>query len=102
MTNPTLNPDEITRALTQVTDAKNGLNGEAKLATEKQNAKDAVSGMTHLNDAQKQALKGQIDQSPEIATVNQVKQTATSLDHAMDQLSQAINDKAQTLATVIT
>lgn len=31
---------------------KNGLNGEAKLATEKQNAKDAVSGMTHLNDAQ--------------------------------------------------
>ncbi|HGZ4846946.1 TPA: DUF1542 domain-containing protein, partial [Staphylococcus aureus] len=97
-TNPTLNPDEITRALTQVTDAKNGLNGEAKLATEKQNAKDAVSGMTHLNDAQKQALKGQIDQSPEIATVNQVKQTATSLDQAMDQLSQAINDKAQTLA----
>ncbi len=97
-TNPTLNPDEITRALTQVTDAKNGLNGEAKLATEKQNAKDAVSGMTHLNDAQKQALKGQIDQSPEIATVNQVKQTATSLDQAMNQLSQAINDKAQTLA----
>ncbi|MGT0202101.1 GA module-containing protein [Staphylococcus aureus] len=35
--------------------------------------------MTHLNDAQKQALKGQIDQSPKIATVNQVKQTATSL-----------------------
>ncbi len=55
--NPTLNPDEITRALTQVTDAKNRLNGEAKLATEKQNAKDAVSGMTHLNDAQKQAFK---------------------------------------------
>ncbi len=51
-TNPTLNPDDITRALTQVTDAKNSLNGEAKLATEKQNAKDAVSGMTHLNDAQ--------------------------------------------------
>ncbi len=97
-TNPTLNPDDITRALTQVTDAKNSLNGEAKLATEKQNAKDAVNAMTHLNDAQKQALKGQIDQSPEIATVNQVKQTATSLDHAMDQLSQAINDKAQTLA----
>ncbi|MBR8966000.1 DUF1542 domain-containing protein, partial [Staphylococcus aureus] len=97
-TNPMLNPDDITRALTQVTDAKNGLNGEAKLATEKQNAKDAVNAMTHLNDAQKQALKGQIDQSPEIAIVNQVKQTATSLDHAMDQLSQAINDKAQTLA----
>lgn len=51
-TNPTLNPDDITRALTQVTDAKNGLNGEAKLATEKQNAKDAVNAMTHLNDAQ--------------------------------------------------
>lgn len=96
-TNPTLNPDEITRALTQVTDAKNGLNGEAKLATEKQNAKDAVNAMTHLNDAQKQALKGQIDQSPEIATVTQVKQTATSLDQAMNQLSQAINDKTQTL-----
>ncbi|HHW8598557.1 TPA: hyperosmolarity resistance protein Ebh, partial [Staphylococcus aureus] len=97
MQNPTLNPDEITRALTQVTDAKNSLNGEAKLATEKQNAKDAVNAMTHLNDAQKQALKGQIDQSPEIATVTQVKQTATSLDQAMNQLSQAINDKTQTL-----
>lgn len=96
-TNPTLNPDDITRALTQVTDAKNGLNGEAKLATEKQNAKDAVNAMTHLNDAQKQALNGQIDQSPEIATVTQVKQTATSLDQAMNQLSQAINDKTQTL-----
>ncbi|HBI0740083.1 TPA: hyperosmolarity resistance protein Ebh [Staphylococcus aureus] len=96
-TNPTLNPDDITRALTQVTDAKNGLNGEAKLATEKQNAKDAVNAMTHLNDAQKQALKGQIDQSPEIARVTQVKQTATSLDQAMNQLSQAINDKTQTL-----
>ncbi len=96
-TNPTLNPDDITRALTQVTDAKNGLNGEAKLATEKQNAKDAVNAMTHLNDAQKQALKGQIDQSAEIATVTQVKQTATSLDQAMNQLSQAINDKTQTL-----
>ncbi|HDE6158823.1 TPA: GA module-containing protein, partial [Staphylococcus aureus] len=97
-TNPTLNPDDITRVLTQVTDAKNGLNGEAKLATEKQNAKDAVNAMTHLNDAQKQALNGQIDQSPEIATVTQVKQTATSLDQAMNQLSQAINDKTQTLA----
>ncbi|WP_256961710.1 DUF1542 domain-containing protein, partial [Staphylococcus argenteus] len=97
-TNPTLNPDDITRALSQVTDAKNGLNGEAKLATEKQNAKDAVNAMTHLNDAQKQALNGQIDQSPEIATVTQVKQTATSLDQAMNQLSQAINDKTQTLA----
>ncbi|HHX0113411.1 TPA: DUF1542 domain-containing protein, partial [Staphylococcus aureus] len=96
-TNPTLNPDDITRALTQVTDAKNGLNGEAKLATEKQNAKDAVNAMTHLNDTQKQALKGQIDQSPEIARVTQVKQTATSLDQAMNQLSQAINDKTQTL-----
>ncbi len=31
--------------------------GEAKWQQLKQNAKDAVSGMTHLNDAQKQALK---------------------------------------------
>ena len=46
----------------------------------------------------KTSIKGQIDQSPEIATVNQVKQTATSLDQAMDQLSQAINDKDQILA----
>ena len=30
--------------------------------------------------------------------MNQVKQTATSLDQAMDQLSQAINDKDQILA----
>ncbi len=96
--NANVDPQQVAQALQQVTDAKNGLNGEAKLATEKQNAKDAVNAMTHLNDAQKQALNGQIDQSPEIATVTQVKQTATSLDQAMNQLSQAINDKTQTLA----
>ncbi len=33
-TNPTLTQIKRTRALTQVTDAKNGLNGEAKSATE--------------------------------------------------------------------
>ncbi|EZX76656.1 extracellular matrix-binding protein ebh, partial [Staphylococcus aureus DICM09/00997-9HST2] len=95
---PVLTPDAVTQAVTTMNQAKDALNGEAKLATEKQNAKDAVNAMTHLNDAQKQALNGQIDQSPEIATVTQVKQTATSLDQAMNQLSQAINDKTQTLA----
>ncbi|MGT0202100.1 hypothetical protein ACVNPX_02380 [Staphylococcus aureus] len=52
-------PDEITRALTQVTDAKNGLNGEAKLGNEKQNAKDACK----WDDAFKRCSKTSIKRS---------------------------------------
>lgn len=96
-TNPTMDPNTIQQALTKVNDTNQALNGNQKLADAKQAAKTNLGTLDHLNDAQKQALKGQIDQSPEIARVTQVKQTATSLDQAMNQLSQAINDKTQTL-----
>lgn len=89
---------QVESALNQVTTAKNALNGDANVRQAKSDAKANLGTLIHLNHAQKQALKGQIDQSPEIATVTQVKQTATSLDQAMNQLSQAINDKTQTLA----
>ncbi|WP_423156901.1 hyperosmolarity resistance protein Ebh [Staphylococcus warneri] len=95
---PTLNPDDITQALTQVNLAKDDLNGDTKLTTEKQNATNDVNGMTHLNDAQKQALTSQIEHAPNIDAVNTAKQTAESLNNAMDQLEQAIHNKNQILA----
>ena len=95
---PTLNPDDITQALTQVNQAKDNLNGDTKLTTKKQNATNDVNGMTHLNDAQKQALTTQIEHAPNIDAVNTAKQTAENLNNAMDQLEQAIHNKNQILA----
>ncbi|WP_424842390.1 hyperosmolarity resistance protein Ebh [Staphylococcus pasteuri] len=95
--NPTLNASDIENTMNQVNNTHNELNGDAKLATEKQNGNTEINVMSHLNDAQKQALTTQIEQAPDIATVNQVKQTAQNLDQAMNQLAQSINDNAQTL-----
>ncbi|WP_415918579.1 DUF1542 domain-containing protein [Staphylococcus warneri] len=94
---PSLNPDDIVQVLTQVNNAKNDLNGDAKLATEKQNAKSALDNMSHLNNAQKEALTTQIDQAANIAKVHEVKQIAENLEQAMNELTQAIHDKSQTL-----
>lgn len=95
---PTLNPDDITQALTQVNQAKDNLNGDTKLTTKKQNATNDINGMTHLNDAQKQALTTQIEHAPNIDAVNTAKQTAENLNNVMDQLEQAIHNKIQILA----
>ncbi|WP_219335786.1 FIVAR domain-containing protein, partial [Neisseria gonorrhoeae] len=54
--------------------------------------------MNALNNAQQDGFKGRIDQSNDLNQIQQIVDEAKALNHAMDQLSQAINDKAQTLA----
>ena len=98
--NPTMDPDTIKQALAHVNEANHNLNGDQKLATAQQNAKTTLGTLDHLNQAQIDALTRQIDQAPDIATTNKIKQNAESLDNAMNQLNQALQTKADTLGSI--
>ena len=50
--NPTLNASDIENTMNQVNNTHNELNGDTKLATEKQNGNTEINAMSHLNDAQ--------------------------------------------------
>lgn len=91
-TSPTMNPDEVNRATTQVNNTKVALDGDENLAAAKQQANNRLNQLDHLNNAQKQQLQSQITQSSDIATVNGHKQTAESLNTAMGNLINAIAD----------
>ncbi len=49
--------------------------------------------MTHLSDAQKQSITGQIDSATQVTGVQSVKDNATNLDNAMNQLRNSIANK---------
>ncbi|MUK58138.1 GA module, partial [Pseudomonas aeruginosa] len=91
-TSPTMNPDEVNRATTQVNNTKVALDGDENLAAAKQQANNRLNQLDHLNNAQKQQLQSQITQSSDIAAVNGHKQTAESLNTAMGNLINAIAD----------
>ncbi|MVN16903.1 hypothetical protein GO982_00165, partial [Staphylococcus aureus] len=99
-TNPTMDPNTIQQALTKVNDTNQALNGNQKLADAKQDAKTTLGTLDHLNDAQKQALTTQVEQAPDIATVNNVKQNAQNLNNAMTNLNNALQDKTKTLNSI--
>lgn len=99
-TNPTMDPNTIQQALTKVNDTNQALNGNQKLADAKQAAKTNLGTLDHLNDAQKQALTTQVEQVPDIATVNNVKQNAQNLNNAMTNLNNALQDKTETLNSI--
>ena len=84
---PTMDPTQVTNALTKVQETTQALNGNEKLETEKQNAKVTITTLDHLNSAQQHALTDQIDQAPDIEHVNQIKQVAENLNNAMTALS---------------
>ncbi|EOZ4502124.1 DUF1542 domain-containing protein [Staphylococcus aureus] len=99
-TNPTMDPNTIQQALTKVNDTNQALNGNQKLADAKQDTKTTLGTLDHLNDAQKQALTTQVEQAPDIATVNNVKQNAQNLNNAMTNLNNALQDKTETLNSI--
>ncbi|AGU55141.1 large surface anchored protein-like protein [Staphylococcus aureus subsp. aureus 6850] len=99
-TNPTMDPNTIQQALTKVNDTNQALNGNQKLADAKQAAKTNLGTLDHLNDAQKQALTTQVEQAPDIATVNNVKQNAQNLNNAMTNLNNALHDKTEKLNSI--
>ncbi|CAA3920238.1 cell wall associated fibronectin-binding protein [Staphylococcus aureus] len=87
------NAADVTAATQRVNNAETGLNGDTNLATAKQQAKDALRQMTHLSDAQKQSITGQIDSATQVTGVQSVKDNATNLDNAMNQLRNSIANK---------
>ncbi|WP_338379281.1 hypothetical protein, partial [Enterococcus faecium] len=88
--NPTLIPNDVTNALQQVSHAETALNGSDNLNHAKQEAQTALAQLTHLNDAQRQQLLSQINDAHQVDSVNAVKQLASNLDTAMDNLQNAI------------
>ena len=91
--NPTLTPNEVTQASQTVTQTVQDLNGTTNLNNAKQQAQTTLGQLSHLNQAQRQALETQINDAHQIATVNDVKQNATNIDNAMANLQQAIANK---------
>ncbi|HDZ5674923.1 TPA: GA module-containing protein, partial [Staphylococcus aureus] len=93
------NAADVTAATQRVNNAETSLNGDTNLATAKQQAKDALRQMTHLSDAQKQSITGQIDSATQVTGVQSVKDNATNLDNAMNQLRNSIANKDEVKAS---
>lgn len=93
------NAADVTAATQRVNNAETGLNGDTNLATAKQQAKEALRQMTHLSDAQKQSVTGQIDNATLVTGVQSVKDNATNLDNAMNQLRNSIANKDEVKAS---
>ncbi|MQS33972.1 GA module-containing protein, partial [Escherichia coli] len=88
----------VETALQNVQRAKNELNGNQNVANAKTTAKNALNNLTSINNAQKEALKSQIEGATTVAGVNQVSTTASELNTAMSNLQNGINDEAATKA----
>lgn len=89
---------EVEQAIQQVNAAKQALNGNANVQHAKDEATALINSSNDLNQAQKDALKQQVQNATTVAGVNNVKQTAQELNNAMTQLKQGIADKEQTKA----
>lgn len=89
---------EVEQAIKQVNAAKQALNGNANVQHAKDEATALINSSNDLNQAQKDALKQQVQNATTVAGVNNVKQTAQELNNAMTQLKQGIADKEQTKA----
>ncbi len=95
---PNTAKDGVETALQNVQRAKNELNGNQNVANAKTTAKNALNNLTSINNAQKEALKTQIEGASTVAGVNQVSTTASELNTAMSNLQSGINDEAATKA----
>ncbi|MQH48921.1 hypothetical protein EI044_26970, partial [Escherichia coli] len=86
-----MEPNTITQATSQVTTKEHALNGAQNLAQAKTTAKNNLNNLTSINNAQKEALKTQIEGATTVAGVNQVSTTASELNTAMSNLQRGIN-----------
>lgn len=96
---PNTAQNAVEAALQRVNNAKDALNGDAKLIAAQNAAKQHLGTLTHITTAQRNDLTNQISQATNLAGVESVKQSANSLDGAMGNLQTAINDKSGTLAS---
>ncbi len=87
--------DQVAEAMNQVNSAKNNLDGTRLLDQAKQTAKQQLNNMTHLTTAQKTNLTNQINSGTTVAGVHTVQSNANTLDQAMANLQNGINNESQ-------
>ncbi|HBE8352165.1 TPA: hyperosmolarity resistance protein Ebh [Staphylococcus aureus] len=95
-TDPTLAKSIIDQATQAVTDAKNNLHGDQKLAQDKQRATETLNNLSNLNTPQRQALENQINNAATRGEVAQKLTEAQALNQAMEALRNSIQDQQQT------
>ncbi len=93
------NQSQVEAALSTVTTTKQALNGDRKVTDAKNNANQTLSTLDNLNNAQKGAVTGNINQAHTVAEVTQAIQTAQELNTAMGNLKNSLNDKDTTLGS---
>ncbi|HDI0321522.1 TPA: hyperosmolarity resistance protein Ebh [Staphylococcus aureus] len=95
----TLDNNAINQAATTVNTTKAALHGDVKLQNDKDHAKQTVSQLAHLNNAQKHMEDTLIDNETTRTAVKQDLTEAQALDQLMDALQQSIADKDATRAS---
>lgn len=83
---------EVEQAITAIENAKHDLNGEEKVAEAKANAAQQLDQLTALNQEQHQAIIDSINNSNDVNDIQNIVNEATTLNHAMNELQQAVND----------
>ncbi|MEJ7543072.1 hypothetical protein, partial [Staphylococcus intermedius] len=71
---------EVEQAIQQVNNAKQALNGDANVQQAKDEATELINNASDLNQAQKDVLKGQVNNATTVAETNGIKQTAQDLN----------------------
>ena len=92
---PTLDKEIIKQLTDAVNQANNDLNGVELLDADKQNAHQSIPTLTHLNQAQQNALNEKINNAVTRAEVAAIIGQVKLLDHAMENLEESIKDKEQ-------
>ena len=92
LANPDATAAELLKAKQDLEEARNDLQGLQALNNAKDAANKAIDALTHLNDAQKAAVKAQVNASTQVSEINNLVKQATKLDDKMAELNQAIAD----------
>lgn len=98
-TNPNMSPTNINTIADKITEAKNDLHGVQKLEQAQQQSINTINQMTGLNQAQKEQLNQEIQQTQTRSEVHQVIKKAQALNDSMNTLRQSITDENEVKQT---
>ena len=98
-TNPNMSPTNINTIADKITEAKNDLHGVQKLEQAQQQSINTINQMTGLNQAQKEQLNQEIQQTQTRSEVHQVINKAQALNDSMNTLRQSITDEHEVKQT---
>ncbi|MHA3838612.1 hypothetical protein [Mycoplasma sp. VS1572C] len=98
--NNAVSKDAVEAADAKLTQALEALNSDLLDVDQlKQQANDDIDKLTHLSQAQKDALKAKVTAAHTKDEINGVKTTAKELDKAMDNLAQAVTEATNVKTT---